>query len=148
MIKPTLEVLPIFVRGGSILPLEPLTQSTNQKPAGPLTLRVYPSSDPGASCSGQVYADDGHSFDFRKGEYARIAFSCALAADGSLSVTVAPQSGRYTPWWTDYRLEVHGWTPRLKQASINAHSLPVMQAADAWVITVMANQKGETVHLR
>ena len=148
MITPTLDVLPVYVRGGGILPMEPLTQSTDQKPTGPLTLRVYPSSDPATPCSGDVYADDGHSFNFRSGEYARIAFSCALAADGSLSVTVAPQAGRYKPWWTGYRLEVHGWTPRLKQASVASVSLPMQPSSGAWVVTAAANPKGETVQLR
>ena len=38
----TLETLPVYVRGGSILPLQPLVQSTDQTPNGPLELRVYP----------------------------------------------------------------------------------------------------------
>jgi alpha-glucosidase len=41
-VTPTLEQLPVFIRGGSILPIAPLTQSTSETPAGPLTLRVYP----------------------------------------------------------------------------------------------------------
>ena len=148
MITPTVDVLPVYVRGGSILPLEPLTQNTMQKPVGPLTLRVYPSADRDAPCSGEVYTDDGHSFSYRKGDYARIAFSCAVAPDGSLSVSFAPQSGRYTPWWTEYRLEVHGWTPRLQQASVGSTSLPLTQSSSAWTVTAPADRMGETVHLR
>ena len=41
-VTPELAVLPVYVRGGSIVPMQPLTQSTMEVPKGPLTLRVYP----------------------------------------------------------------------------------------------------------
>lgn len=48
MIIPTLEVLPVYVRGGSIFPIEPLTQSIEETPKGPLTLRIYRSASAGS----------------------------------------------------------------------------------------------------
>ena len=42
--------MPVYVRGGSILPLQPLVQNTDETPVGPLELRVYPGSD----CSGSL----------------------------------------------------------------------------------------------
>ena len=41
-ITPKLDELPVYVRGGTILPIAPLTQSTAEEPVGPLTLRVFP----------------------------------------------------------------------------------------------------------
>ena len=78
-VTPKLDQLPVYVRGGSILPIAPLTQSTAEVPSGPLTLRVYP-LDPslkiaGEGCEGEVYSDDGHTFAFRQGAYARIQFT-------------------------------------------------------------------------
>ncbi len=107
-VKPVLEQLPVYVRGGSIVPMEPLTQSTEQVPDGPLTLRVYPAADAAAPCSGEVYSDDGHSFAYRQGEFARVEFSCARAKDGSVSVRIGPQMGRFKPWWRSYRIELYG----------------------------------------
>ena len=109
LIQPSLEVLPVYVRGGAIVPLEAVTESTEEKPAGPLTLRVYVAGDPNTPCGGEVYADDGHTFGFRSGAYARVHVSCSLNKDASLSVRVAPQEGSFVPWWTQYRLEVYGW---------------------------------------
>ena len=57
MITPTLETLPVYVRGGSIVPLEPLTQSTEETPKGPLTLRIYPATNRNTPCTGEVYAE-------------------------------------------------------------------------------------------
>jgi alpha-glucosidase len=87
-ITPKLEDLPVYVRGGSILPIAPLTQSTSEIPRGPLTLRVYPMAPgintPGESCEGEVYTDDGRTFAFRQGQFARIRFACSMAKDGSI----------------------------------------------------------------
>lgn len=66
--KVDLETTPLYVRAGTILPMDPLRQYTSQKVAGPLSLVVYPGAE--GSCS--VYEDDGRSFDFRKGEFMRI----------------------------------------------------------------------------
>jgi alpha-glucosidase len=100
-IPPTLENLPVYVRGGSILPIAPLTQSTSEIPQGPLTLRVYPLAlglnTPGESCEGDVYTDDGHTFAYRQGKFARIHFACSLEPDGSLTVSIQKQEGTWKP---------------------------------------------------
>ena len=157
MITPSLEVLPVYVRGGSILPIEPLTQSTEEKPVGPLTLRIYsatsatsatPATDPNTPCAGEVYTDDGHSFAYRNDNYARIRFSCSLAPDGSMAVKIMPQEGRFTPWWTQYQLEIYNWVPKLSKASLGRTSLPLQQHHTSWNVTVPANSRGEVVQLR
>src|SRR5207342_3523762 len=37
-IHPPFETMPVYVRGGSILPLQPLVQNTDETPVGPLEL--------------------------------------------------------------------------------------------------------------
>ena len=148
MIQPRLEVLPVYVRGGSILPIEPLTQSTEEKPVGPLTLRIYPASDPATPCSGEVYTDDGHSFAYREDHYARVHFSCSFAQNGSLAVRIGPQEGSFAPWWTQYRVQLYGWTPKLSKASMGRTSLPLQHNQTGWTVTVPANPRGEIVNLQ
>jgi alpha-glucosidase len=150
MVTPTLERLPVYVRGGSILPIAPLTQSTSELPNGPLTLRVFPlASGPASSepCAGEVYTDDGHSFDFRQGEFARIRFTCSVAADGSLHVEIAKQEGHWRPWWHEYRVEVVSWTPRAKRASANGKNVVITQVDGRWGVTVPANADGTQIAL-
>ena len=148
LIKPSLDVLPVYVRGGSILPTEPVTQSTEEKPVGPLTLGLYPANDPSTPCSGEVYMDDGHSFEYRKGSYARVRFSCSIAQDGALTVQVAPQEGSFAVWWKDYRLEIHGWTPTLNTAVLGKTSLPIKHDTNGWTVTIPANVRGEILQMR
>ena len=99
LLNPAPAELPVYVREGSILPISPLVQSTEEKPSGPLTLRVFP----GDNCHGELYQDDGKSYDFRKGAFLRLKFSCMVNADGSVAVNIAGREGSFKPWWSAYR---------------------------------------------
>ena len=106
----------MFVRSGSIVPEQPLVQSTEEKPNGPLTLRVYPPVAAGQDCSGSLYLDDGVSYAFEKGEFLRVAFHCRQTSQG-LAVTVDPRNGSFAPWWKQLSIEVYGATKTASAAS-------------------------------
>jgi alpha-glucosidase len=106
-LHPSIDTLPVFARAGSILPIQPLTQSTMDKPQGPLTLRVYPPTVHGGNCEGSLYLDDGTSYAFEKGEYLRLRFTCEVTPTG-IQVKVSPREGSFTPWWTQFSIEVYG----------------------------------------
>lgn len=112
-IKPQLDVLPIFVREGSILPLQPLVQSTSETPKGPLTLRVYPGKD----CRGSVYMDDGQSFAYKHGEFLRMEFTCSETSNG-ITVHIGSHQGSYVPWWKNLQIEIYGATTASQNVSI------------------------------
>jgi alpha-glucosidase len=111
-VTPSVDVLPVYVREGAILPIAPLTQSTKETPQGALTLRVYlPQSGPDESgpqpCAGSVYQDDGITLDYKKGEFMREQFSCTVSGD-TVTVKAAPREGSYAPWWHALHIEVYG----------------------------------------
>jgi alpha-glucosidase len=101
---PSVEDLPVFVREGTILPEQPLTESTSEVPQGPLTLRVYP----GNSCQGSVYQDDGTTTSYQQGDFLRMEFSCEEVASG-LRLHIGRHQGTYQPWWKQLQVEVYGW---------------------------------------
>jgi alpha-glucosidase len=150
-ITPKLEELPVYVRGGSILPIAPLTQSTSEIPQGPLILRVYPLAPglntPGEPCEGEVYTDDGHTFAFRQGEFARIHFACSAAKDGSISVAIGKQEGTWKPWWKEYRIEVVGLRAK-GEGSVDGHPKLLTRAGGRWGITIPTNPEGSQIKLR
>jgi len=119
----TLETLPVFVRAGSIVPEQPLVQSTEEKPVGPLILRVYPPTTIGADCNGSLYLDDGSSFEFKKGDYLRVQFACRVGPQG-LIVTVAPRTGTFQPWWKLLSIEVYGATKPYSGATVTSLDHP------------------------
>ena len=100
---PRLDVLPVFVRAGTILPRQALVQSTAETPAGPLQLDVYPGDD----CAGTLYLDDGHSLAYRRGEYLRQEVRCRVTPAG-LVVEFGSRDGRFAPWWREIAVTVHG----------------------------------------
>jgi len=108
-IQPRLDVLPVFVREGAILPMQPLVQSTNEIPKGPLILRVYPGQD----CHGTVYQDDGTSFAYQAGGFLRMDFSCSQN-EGKLTLHLGRHQGNYAAWWKEMQIEVYGATKQLK----------------------------------
>ncbi len=63
-----LDTLPLFARAGSILPLGPALQYSNEKPEDPIELRIYP----GADADFTLYEDDNLTYDYEKGAYATI----------------------------------------------------------------------------
>jgi alpha-glucosidase (family GH31 glycosyl hydrolase) len=78
-----LATMPIYVRAGAVIPLDPVRQYTSQVVSEPTTLRVYRGAD------GQytLYEDDGVSQDYlaRKGSWTRMTWN-----DRSLRLTIEP----------------------------------------------------------
>jgi alpha-glucosidase len=105
--KPSLDRLPVFVRAGTILPRQPLVQSTSETPNGPLSIDVYPGPD----CRGIIYLDDGHSMAFEQGHYLRQLIECSTE-NGELRLTLHPRQGDYAPWWKQLRIVVHDRSAR------------------------------------
>jgi len=120
-IQPNLGELPVFARGGSILPLQPLVQSTGEKPRGPLELRVYP----GPNCGGSIYQDDGTSFAYQRGEYLRQTFRCE-ATTGTVQVRFGAREGTWAPWWKETEVVLFGW--RTANPSVTLNGQPVSGA--------------------
>ena len=125
-IHPTLDTLPVYVRGGSILPLQPVVQSTAQKPDGPLELRVYP----GRQCSGSLYLDDGHTFRYQHGEFLRQSFTCRIEGK-SVIVAFGERQGSYAPWWKNLEVVVYDWPSAKAEATLAGTTTPLASTYDA-----------------
>jgi alpha-glucosidase (family GH31 glycosyl hydrolase) len=57
--------MPLYVRGGAILPLGPVKQYVYESVDEPMTIQIYP----GADGAFTLYEDDGASFDHQRGEW-------------------------------------------------------------------------------
>ena len=99
-LQPKLGELPVFVRAGTILPRQPLVQSTMQAPQGPLQLDVYP----GGNCGGELYFDDGVHIG---GPSLRQSIECAVVPAG-VAVWFNQRQGSWRPWWKQITVVVHG----------------------------------------
>lgn len=142
---PALDALPVYVRGGAILPMQPLVQSTAETPQGPLTLRIYAGDD----CHGSLYTDDGQSFAYQRGVFLRLNFTCAVTPQG-IRIAISSRQGSYVPWWKELRLEVYGWSPAQRAVLVDGRSasLPIENGNNFVAVTVPDSGQGTTVELQ
>jgi alpha-glucosidase len=144
-IHPDLAILPVFVRAGTILPMAPLVQSSDETPQGPLTLRVYA----GDACAGHLYMDDGKTYAYKNGASLRIDFNCEVTTDG-LKLTLGKHEGSYPAWWRQIHIEVYGWSPREHTARINGKNIDVEAGSSSGniALTVPDSETGSLLELR
>ena len=124
-IHPPLETLPVYVRGGSILPLQPLVQDTDETPGGPLELRVYP----GPRCDGALYLDDGHSFEYQQGKFLRQNLTCE-SDSSSIRLKFHAREGSYAPWWKLIEIVIYDWPSPHAEAKIAGSAYPLKSTYD------------------
>jgi alpha-glucosidase len=143
-IHPEISSLPVFVRAGAILPIAPLTQSTNEIPQGPLTLRVYL----GDECSGHLYLDDGKTFAYKTGTSLQMDFRCEMNANG-LRINLGEHKGSYPAWWREIRIEIYGWSPSKRRARLNSGNIEAtMDLSPSKVaLTIPDGGRGEVLEL-
>jgi alpha-D-xyloside xylohydrolase len=82
------ESIPIYVKGGSILPTGPELQYTGERAADPLTLWVYTGGD----AAFELYEDDGVSYAYEKGAFSTIPIRWDEKA---ATLTIGERSGSY-----------------------------------------------------
>jgi alpha-D-xyloside xylohydrolase len=82
------ERIPLFVKEGSIIPVGPEIQFTDEKPADPLTLLVYTGRD----CVFTLYEDEGINYDYEKGDCSTIRFSYN---NNSGELTIGERTGEF-----------------------------------------------------
>lgn len=105
--KAPLDTLPLFVKGGAIVPMWPQMNHTGEKPVSTLTYDIHPR---GAS-SFSLYEDDGITRAHESGAYARqqVDVTAPAAGSGSVTVNVGAPTGSYTgkPASRGYEFTLH-----------------------------------------
>jgi alpha-D-xyloside xylohydrolase len=66
-----LDIVPLYVRAGAILPMGPALQYATEQPDAPYEIRIYP----GADGSFTLYEDDNETYAYEKGQSASVALA-------------------------------------------------------------------------
>ena len=80
-----LSIMPIYVKAGAIIPVDPIRQYTSEKVDEPTTLKVYT----GSNGSFTLYEDDGISLDYLKNKF---VLTQMLWDNQKRKLTIQPQS--------------------------------------------------------
>jgi len=89
----SMDQIPIYLKAGAIVPMQPPMLFTGQKPVDPLIVNVWPLR-PGESSSYSVYEDSGKSVEYQRGVFARTPIHAEQKGD-TLRVEIGPVQGSY-----------------------------------------------------
>lgn len=83
-----IDIMPVYVKAGSIMPFGPAVQYSSEKKWDNLEVRVYP----GADADYTLYEDEGDNYNYEKGAYSTISFHWD---DAARTLTVGNRKGAF-----------------------------------------------------
>ncbi|MBW8734157.1 MAG: DUF5110 domain-containing protein, partial [Asticcacaulis sp.] len=83
-----LDILPLYVRAGAIVPMGPVVQYATERPGADYEVRIYP----GADGRFTVYEDDNETYNYEKGQYATYDLSWN---DATRTLSIGARKGTY-----------------------------------------------------
>lgn len=95
--------LPLYVRGGSVIPMQPAVQSTAELAGNTLSLHVYHGYE---SSDFDYYEDDGISYNYEQGDY--ISRKISYHPE-TREITIGDTEGKYTSRFSRAELIFHGF---------------------------------------
>jgi alpha-glucosidase (family GH31 glycosyl hydrolase) len=115
--------LPLFIRDGAIIPMQPVMDHVGQHPVTTVTVQVFPSD---RATHFDYYDDDGETYAYEKGAYFLQRLSVQRGG-GRVTFRTAAPSGSYRPAMRHYLVKLHGITAadvRAKDASLEHSPTP------------------------
>jgi len=128
--------LPLYVRAGAIIPMGPAMAYANQFQPDFMDINVWP-TPAGFSSEFTLHEDDGVTFDFLAGNYARTKFTSSVTSN-DLAFTIHARQGSYNPGTRSFYVKIRDVDSPVAM-TVNgtaipynaAHSLPTCYSYDA-----------------
>jgi len=121
----SIDQIPVYVKQGSIVPMQPEMSYTGEKPLDPLIVNVWPLAS-GQTTSYSLYEDNGVAEQYQHGVYTHTPIKATQTGD-SLRVEIGPVEGSFAGMLKSrgYRLQLPAdWPP----ASVTVDGVAVKQA--------------------
>jgi alpha-glucosidase (family GH31 glycosyl hydrolase) len=119
--------IPVYVKAGSIIPMEPAPAHTGEGPVDPLILTVFPPEN-GRTSTYKLYEDAGDTPAYKRGEAAWTTIRVTIRGDGTdTTVNISPAAGHYAGMLRSraYEVRLNGtWPPE----SVVLDGRPVSEA--------------------
>ena len=94
-----LNIMPLYVRAGSIVPMGPVLQYATEKPDAPYEIRIYP----GANAKFTIYEDDSETYNYEKGERATYDL---VWNDAARTLSIGPRQGSFPGMVAERELKI------------------------------------------
>jgi alpha-glucosidase len=89
----SIDQVPVYLRPGATVPMQPPMRYTGEKPVDPLIVNVWP-LQPGSSSAYSVYEDSGVAVEYQRGSFTRTPVKAAQSGD-TLRVEIGPVQGSF-----------------------------------------------------
>ncbi len=97
-----LDMLPLYVKAGSIIPTQPVLQYVGERAIDTMTLDVYP----GGGAAFRLYEDDGKSLQYQQGKFATTTIK-SNTVNKHTKITIAPATANYQSPLKTFLLKIH-----------------------------------------
>nr|WKN37307.1 glycoside hydrolase family 31 protein [Tunicatimonas sp. TK19036] len=101
-VRTPLDTIPVFAKGGAIIPMQPVVNYIGEHPIDTITLDLFPKGN----TEFVLYDDDGKSLAYQQDTYATTTIRCEEAT-GTTRVHIGQPQGNYSVPERSYRLKVH-----------------------------------------
>lgn len=132
--RAVLSDIPMFVRGGAVLPIYPVMQYTQEKPIEILDLHVYLTEGEESST---LYEDAGDGYDYEQGNYRLAKFW--QANEGRNMRLQQTLTGKMNPSYDSYRLILHGVKAQVVRCSVDGKAVSYYRRGSVLEVRVPAD---------
>lgn len=108
-----IDTIPLFVKAGSIIPMQPEMIYAGEKPVDLITLDIFPYGESGFD----LYEDDHLSSEYKTGNFAITKITSSLVST-QLNLKISRPAGKFTPAQHRYLSKIH-YTADAKQLSVS-----------------------------
>ncbi len=88
-----LDIMPLFVKDGSIIPMQPEMDYSDEFPLDTLILAIYPEQNLQAEFT--LYEDDGTTLEYQSGSFAETHFTQFFSGETSLQIDIGASTGSF-----------------------------------------------------
>ena len=106
-----IDIIPLYVKAGSILPFGPKVQYATEKKWDNLEIRVYP----GADGEFTLYEDENDNYNYEKGVYSTITFTWD---DAKKVLTISDRKGSFPGMLNERKFNIV-WVSKNKGVGMN-----------------------------
>jgi len=135
-----LDTVPLYVRGGSIIPMGPEMPYVDARPEDPLTFQIYPDAQGKAEVT--LYEDDGISPAYRDGAFRRTAITYQ-----SHAIDVSSPTGTYQPGARNMVFVVHN-PPPVREASLDGHVIALRKGTGVLSVGIADDSRAHQIQIR
>jgi len=124
-----LDTIPLFVRSGAVIAMQPPMHFSGEIKDFPLELSIYPAA---AETKTTLYDDDGETLAYRNGTWTETDVSCVRHNESILvKISAARDKSNIKTSWRGYQLSVHGVKSLPERVSVRGKNVSIIANSDA-----------------